>query len=100
MRYNPAGVGLYDMRDDPDDNFRPSIPRLWNALNPDRPEYDVEEALLIFEDIWLNRGNARYRQRYCRRVAMFWAGSDGMSRRTQERYRAWIGDLAARYDDG
>lgn len=95
VRYNPAGVGLYDMADEPGDNFHQGIPRLWNALNPDSPEYDIENAVLIFEDIWANRANARYRERHRQRVVMFWAGSDEMSRRAQGRYRTLIGNLAA-----
>jgi len=95
VRYNPAGVGLFDMADDPGDNFHPGVPRLWNALNPDSPEFDVENALLIFEDIWSNRGNARYRERHRQRTVMFWAGSDEMSRRAQGRYQGLIGNLAA-----
>lgn len=77
-RYNSAGVGLYDMHDDPHDHFHHDIPVMWTLMNPGSPDYDLEEALLVFERIWAHRGGARYQERHRTRVHWFHSGVNRM----------------------
>lgn len=74
--YNPSGVALF--RETAGDNFHRSIPDLWAALNPDAPTYDLDRALELFRDIWINRGVPRYQERHRMRVDWFRRGVEAM----------------------
>ncbi len=73
-RYNNARVAVYDLHRDPGDHFHPDIPVMWRHLDPSSGQYNVEEALLLFERIWQHRGSARYRERHRVRVLWFYTG--------------------------
>jgi hypothetical protein len=69
-RYNPAGIPIYGKT--PAD-----LPKMWDALNKDKPEYDLLQALKYFRNIWKGRGGKnkeRYAERHMLRVAMFARG--------------------------
>lgn len=98
VRYNPAGVALYDMNDDPGDNFHPNIPLLWAALDSrllNLAERNLDRALELFRDTWANRGNVRYQDRHRRRVEWFRAGIDATRQRARDEFDALIAELAA-----
>lgn len=73
-RYNNARVALYDMHNDPHDHFHPDIPVMWRLMNPGSPDYNLQEALLVFERIWAHRAGARYQERHRTRVHWFHSG--------------------------
>jgi hypothetical protein len=68
--YNPAGVPLFGTRH--------RMPALWAALDDNDPDYDLDEALRLFEAIWRHRGRARYKQRHQMRVSWFRRGVASM----------------------
>ena len=60
-RFNPAGVSV----------FGSDVTELFNTLNYEHPEYNLERALQLFIDIWAGRGNAPYQNRHQQRINWF-----------------------------
>ncbi|HKU43051.1 MAG TPA: hypothetical protein VJR89_33055 [Polyangiales bacterium] len=66
VRYNPAGVKLYD-------NHGP-VQQMWNALDPRHRDFNLERAMILFEQIWAGRGHDRYSVRHYMRAKWMRAG--------------------------
>ena len=80
-RFQPQSVSLYDMGENPGNNFELLIPFMWNRLNPTSEYYNLEGALLMFEKIWLIHSGARWnQQRVRKRVEWFRIGVQRMLR--------------------
>ncbi len=69
--YNPAGVSLF--RDKAsgksNDSFHPDIPKMFDALNRNSPNFNLLTALELFKSIWAGRGG-KYKERYAERHAL------------------------------
>jgi hypothetical protein len=73
-RYNPAGLNPYQSQNG-------DIRRLWAALDPRSPQYDLNTAVTLFERLWANRGghlSARYSMRHFQRVQWLRQGLEAM----------------------
>lgn len=69
--FNPAGVPLFS-------TSKNQILRLWDALDINSSNYNLNEALRLFQAIWRNRGRARYKERHQIRVKWFRQGVKAM----------------------
>jgi hypothetical protein len=66
VRYNPAGVRLYDNHG--------AIQQMWNAFDPRHSDFSLERAMNLFEQIWAGRGHDRYSVRHYMRAKWMRAG--------------------------
>jgi len=71
-RYNPAGINPYQSL-----QVRP----LWAALDPRSPQFNLDNAVMLFERLWANRGghlSARYPTRHWQRTQWLRRGLEAM----------------------
>jgi hypothetical protein len=71
-RYNPAGINPYQS---------PQVRPLWAALDPRSPQFNLDNAVTLFERLWANRGGhlaARYSTRHWQRTQWLRQGLKAM----------------------
>lgn len=83
-RFNPAGVGYWNLEDDseegdPDKTYREGIARMWHLLNPNTFDFDPYAAADLFAGLYPHKdAGSRYMGRHAWRAERFREGAARM----------------------